>query len=220
MHIYTHLVIAKELQPHLLPQDQADYYLGSIIPDVRYLSGARRQQTHLNAAQLLAYKQRFPHLESFLLGYLVHCETDLLDLSRSLFQSTPVRVLGTLRQLQLAGLLIESHFLEHTRIHPPLASGSNEMLAALGIDPAHVIRFAEGVRRFLSAPSIAAELEALQTARIVTKPPARIYTNLVSAFEHSRMLRKLIFSAVPVEQVAEKLPSILLASPAIKNFAE
>ncbi|HSV85064.1 MAG TPA: hypothetical protein VLH85_00720 [Levilinea sp.] len=218
MHIYTHLVLAHALLPHLKPSDSPAYYLGAIIPDIRYLAGARRAQTHLTAIQLLAYRQRYPHLESFLLGYLIHCEMDLIDLSRVLFEHTPLRLLNSLRQLQLAGVLLESHFLEHSHIHLNLADDSNEMLANLGIQPEQVCAFAHGVSRFLENPSFQAELVALQAATILQSRRMRAYLRLVTFFENSHWLRHVLFGRLPVARVAAQLPAILLGSPLIKRL--
>jgi len=218
MHIYTHIVLAHALESHLKPDDPPAYYLGAVIPDVRYLAGTRRAATHPTAIQLLDYFQRYPHLESFLLGYLVHCEIDLLDVSRALFDRTPLRFFSTLRRLQLGGVLIESHFLENTRVQPPLSNGSNDMLAALGIEPEHVRRYAEGVRRFLQEPSFEAELAALQEAQILESAHLRALLRALQFFESSRGLRRLLFRRVPAAETAEKLPAILLASPVIQGF--
>jgi hypothetical protein len=218
VHIYTHLVLAHSLQPHLQPSDPPAYNLGSIIPDVRYLAGARRRQTHLTALQLLAYGQRFPHLASFLLGYQVHCEIDLLDLTRLLFEHTPFRLLRPLRQLQLSALLIEEHFLENTRINPVISAESNEMLSELGIEAQHVHQFAEGTRRFLEQPSLQAELTALQDANVLQDRRAHAYLRLIQLFENSRRLRRFLFQKAPVAETANRLPAILLKSPVLKTF--
>jgi hypothetical protein len=218
LHIYTHLVLAHALQPHLQPGDPPAYFLGSIIPDVRYLAGTRRRQTHLTALQLLAYGQRFPHLESFLLGYQVHIEIDLIDLTRVLFEHTPFRLLSPLRQLQLSAILIEEHFLEHIRINPPLSDESNDMLSDLGIEAEHVRQFAQGARRFLEQPSLQAELLALQDAQILQDRRAHAYLRMIQLFENSRRLRRFLFQKVPLAETAARLPSILLKSPVLKTF--
>jgi hypothetical protein len=218
VHIYTHIVLAHALEPRLRPPDLPAYYLGAIIPDVRYLAGARRQHTHLTAVQLLDYKQRYPHLESFILGYLVHIEIDLIDLSRVLFQHTLLKRLNSSRKLQLAGVLIESHYLEHARVEPPLAEDSNAMLADLGIHPDHVRQYARGARQFLKNPSFQAELVALQDAQVLENQRMRVYLRLAQVFEGSRLLRKVLFRNIPTAEVAAKLPSVLLASPILKGY--
>lgn len=218
MHIYTHLVLAHALLPHLKPPDEPAYYLGAIIPDIRYLAGARRRQTHLTAIQLLAYRQRYPHLESFLLGYLVHCEIDLIDLSRALFGQTPLRLLKPLHRLQLAGVLIESHFLEQDHIEVRLADDSNEMLTELGIQPQQVRMFAQGARRFLENPSFRAELAALQAEPLLHSRRMKAYLRLVTFFENRHGWRRFFFGGAPVAEIAATLPAILLASPVMKEF--
>jgi hypothetical protein len=218
--IYTHLILAGELEHYLQPDDPAAYYLGSIIPDVRYLNGIPRQQTHLSPKQIHEYQKRYPHLKSFLAGYLVHCEIDLLDLTRVLFERTHLRWLGKMHQLQLAGVLIESYFLEEARFNPPIALENNEMLNELGITAGAVYQFAAGVRQFLQAPSFQSELAALQDARILANRRMRAYIRLIQAFERSRWLRKILFTGVPVAGISHNLPAILLASPEIQKMSE
>jgi hypothetical protein len=220
MHIYTHIVLAGELEYHLKPDNPAEYYLGAVIPDVRYLTGITRQQTHLNAAQIMTYLQRYPHLKSFLMGYLVHCEIDLLDLTRVLFERTPLRLLRKLRQIQLAGILIESHYLEQVQFNPSLAQEGNEMLDEIGIDSASVHQFAAGTAQFLQDPSFQTELAALQSARILENPRARAYFYFLPIFDRSRWLRKILFASVPVAGIANNLPAILLASPVFTPFRD
>jgi hypothetical protein len=220
MHIYTHIVLAGELEYHLKPDNPAAYYLGAVIPDARYLTGTSRQQTHLNAAQIMIYLQRYPHLKSFLMGYLVHCETDLLDLTRILFERTPLRWLRKLRQLQLAGILLESHYLEHVQFNPPLSLEGNEILDEIGIDSASVQQFAAGTAQFLQDPSFQAELAALQAARILKNQRARAYLHFLPIFEHSHWLRKILFTSVPIAGVANNLPAILLASRVFTPFRD
>jgi hypothetical protein len=218
--IYTHLILAGELEHYLRPDDPAAYYLGSIIPDVRYLNGIPRQQTHLSPKEILAYQERYPHLRSFLSGLLVHCEIDLLDLTRVLFERTHLRWLSKMHQLQLSGVLIESYFLEEARFNPPIALENNEMLHELGIAAESVYQFTAGVRQFLLAPSFHSELAALQDARILASRRVRAYIRLIQAFERSRWLRKIVFTGVPVAGIANNLPAILLASPEIQQMSE
>jgi hypothetical protein len=217
MYIYTHIALAAELEKYLQPADPAAYYLGAVIPDVRYLSGIRRHKTHLTAAQIMALRQRFPHLESFLLGYLVHCEIDLIDLTGVLFANSPLRGLSSLRQLQLAGILMENHYLQHVSISPTLSFESNEVLQEMGIRAFHVHQFAQSAAKFLAAPSLQAEFKALHHEGQHQKTKSRIYLRLIQAFESSPRLWKILFQGIPAAQVGEKLPGILLASPALNQ---
>jgi hypothetical protein len=219
MFIYTHIALAAELEKYLQPADPAAFYLGAVIPDVRYLSGIRRHKTHLPAAQIMALRQRYPHLESFLLGYLVHCEIDLIDLTGVLFTNSPLRLLGSLRQLQLAGILMENHYLQHVSISPPLSFESNEVLQEMGISAFHVHQFAQSAAKFLADPSLQAEFKALSHEGQHQKTKTRIYLRLIQAFESSPRLWNILFQGIPAAQAGEKLPEILLASPAVNKLS-
>jgi hypothetical protein len=219
MFIYTHIALAAELEKYLQPVDLAAYYLGAVIPDVRYLTGIRRNKTHLTGVEIMALMQRFPHLESFLLGYLIHCEIDLIDLTRLLFAASPLRLLNSLRQLQLAGIFMENHYLQHVSISPPLSFESNEMLEETGIRADHVHQFAQSAANFLAAPSLQAEFRALYDQRQQSKTKARLYLRLIQAFEINPRLWNIIFKGIPAAEAAEKLPEVLLASPALRKLS-
>ena len=129
---YTHLVIASKLEPLVGPEDLAEYYWGAVAPDMRYVAAMRRAQTHLSAQQIIELGQRYPHLGSFLQGYLVHCLADQMDLGRVFFRHLPFCLLkGTLTQRHLA-VLLELYYLEHQVVNPTLSGTHNEVLGELG----------------------------------------------------------------------------------------
>ena len=77
---YTHILIASFLESLIKPENLGDYYWGATAPDVCYLASLRRDQTHLSSKVILDDIIRYPHLKSFLQGYLVHCLTDEVKL--------------------------------------------------------------------------------------------------------------------------------------------
>ena len=62
MNPYSHYLLASKAAPLIQPDHPAEYYLGSIIPDIRYLAGIRREQTHLSRARIQEYRSAYPHL--------------------------------------------------------------------------------------------------------------------------------------------------------------
>jgi hypothetical protein len=46
MNLYSHAVLANQLQSLVDPVNPAEYLWGTVAPDIRYLVGLRRQTTH------------------------------------------------------------------------------------------------------------------------------------------------------------------------------
>ncbi len=65
MNPYSHYLLASKIAPFIKPVCLEAYYLGSIIPDVRYLAGMRRDQTHISQAQIREYLISYPNLDFF-----------------------------------------------------------------------------------------------------------------------------------------------------------
>jgi len=83
MLFYAHLCLAKlALErggiPIRNPGDISQYYLGAALPDIRYISGQPRDQTH-PAAQDFLKLHHPPELYAFCFGYLVHLVIDELE---------------------------------------------------------------------------------------------------------------------------------------------
>jgi hypothetical protein len=110
--LYLHLSIAKEaaelLRHPVVDSNMGDYLLGAISPDVHYVSGSSRQETHFfdldkkeyESGACLLFKVH-PELgnenklgdpiKSFIAGYLSHLITDevwILDIYRPFFGSS------------------------------------------------------------------------------------------------------------------------------------
>lgn len=86
---YSHLVIAAKLEALVNPKDVQEYYWGAIAPDIRYLAAMQRQQTHIPSQRIVDFISQYPHLKSFLQGYLVHCIIDEIELDQIFSPNLP-----------------------------------------------------------------------------------------------------------------------------------
>ncbi len=81
-----HLAIAKELKNNLKIEDEKDYYLGSIAPDISKQIGQDRSISHFiintrkDIPNIDIFVKRYPTFKynSFDLGYFIHLYTDKL----------------------------------------------------------------------------------------------------------------------------------------------
>jgi len=81
-----HLAIAKELKDKFKIEDERDYYLGSIAPDLSKQIGETKYESHFlmnsmdNVPNIDLFVKRYPTFKynSFNLGYFIHLYTDKL----------------------------------------------------------------------------------------------------------------------------------------------
>lgn len=81
-----HLAVAKKLKKHLNINDEKDYYLGSIAPDISKQIGEDRDISHFiintrkDTPNINLFISRYPNFKynSFSLGYFIHLYTDKL----------------------------------------------------------------------------------------------------------------------------------------------
>ena len=79
-----HLAVAKELLKRIKVDNQYDYYLGSIAPDIAKQIGISRDDSHFikntfnGIPNIALFKQRYPNVTdySFNVGYFTHLYTD------------------------------------------------------------------------------------------------------------------------------------------------
>src|SRR6185503_5322806 len=107
MNPYSHLVIASKVEALVDPENAQEYYWGAIAPDIRYLAAMPRNQTHLPSQRIVGFMSRFPHLKSFLQGYLVHCLSDEIELGEVFFQHFPFSILKSKMSHQQLAVILE-----------------------------------------------------------------------------------------------------------------
>ena len=75
----THIVLAnKVFNKYFSDKDKADFYRGTVFPDVRYLGGIRRSETHFEDVTFFDVKKE----DSFFAGFKLH---SLIDRIRERF---------------------------------------------------------------------------------------------------------------------------------------
>ncbi len=194
MYIYTHLVTASQMEPVLRPADRHAYYLGAIVPDLRYMAGIPRDGTHLPLRDIAAWLERYPHLHDFILGYLVHCALDELEIRQVVFRKLPLAPVQSLMRRKLAHTLLETYYIDHTVVTICLPEYGNEILDRLGLTEPLVCEFTGWLNRFLREPSFEMELEFLREALFSSgNPRFRRLMGPLLAFQRSPTLKRLLW---------------------------
>jgi hypothetical protein len=202
MNPYSHLHIAAQLENDIRPTKPAEYYWGAVAPDVRYTAGVPRTQMHPSPRNILAFREKYPHLESFVQGYLVHCLTDLVDLKelfaqRILFRPVMKRVAGP-----FLPVLVETYSIERKRLKVEIDSQPNEMLRDLGIADAASEKFAGIIRDYTSAQTAEAAFELILSLNM-EKRGANVekYMDAARAFARNPIIKPLLFALANLEKL-------------------
>jgi hypothetical protein len=214
---YSHLVIASQIAPNLELTNLQDYYWGAIAPDVRYAAGMRREQTHIPVERIQGLMQQYPHLRSFLQGYLVHTLTDEINLEDVCYPRFPFSVLKRRLTRQHLAVVLEFFYIENTKIAASITGTHNEVLRELGLQEADCTKFAQFMDHYTTLTSLdgrVAELVRLmgfENDRRVEK-----YIAAARNFEERWLLKNVLFLGIRmgrinltiVSQVSTKLKTI------------
>jgi hypothetical protein len=200
MNPYSHYLLASKVAPFLQPDRLEEYYLGSIIPDIRYLAGMRRDQTHLGRAQIQQYRSAYPHLDSFLRGYQVHCLIDEIELARVASSAFPFnffkRVLGKGFSQQQIAVLVEMFFMQSTHMDWQIMEDHNEVLTDLGITPAQTETYLDAMKEYLPAPSFETALSCFQKIGWMKSSRSEKYLQAYQSIERNRVLKTFLLLAI------------------------
>jgi hypothetical protein len=200
MNPYSHLYIAAQLEKDLQPTNLAEYYWGAIAPDVRYVARVHREQTHLPPEQIAAFFEKYPHLESFIQGYLVHRFTDLLDLRAFLRQRVLFWPFTFMNAKRLIPVIVETYYIETTHLEVTLSGTPNEILRELKISDEQAKTWAATVQPFLSAPSFETALEFLQRMKNGNTKIDQ-YLNAANLIDQFRLVKPILFALADMEKL-------------------
>ncbi len=197
---YSHFVIATRVITLVRPQDESEYYWGSIIPDIRYLAEMRRAQTHIDEQRIREFTVRYPHLKSFLQGYRLHCLIDEIDLQEVVGKTFPLNIInwmfkGKVAQSQLA-MLVELYFLQTAPPGRSISGVHNEVLAELGITPAQVDIFLPAIQAYIHSPCFESIFSTFQHIGMLNTSGAEKYLKAARQLQKNVLLRNLLMAAV------------------------
>jgi hypothetical protein len=208
---YSHIIIANQLEVVVHPENPREYYWGAIAPDVRYLvKGMRRDQTHLSSAELLVFIEQYPHLASFLQGYLVHCLTDQLDLPEFLQRKYPSSRQKNNLSPQQCTLILEFFNILRTKPTSKLISEThNVFLNDIGIGAGQAQRFARAMNQYLPSPSLSSIFTLYRN--LGTGGNARIekYRQAVRQFQRNWFLRQMTLCGLHIGDINREIESLV-----------
>jgi hypothetical protein len=218
MHPFSHLVIASELEKDIQPRQTNEYYWGAVVPDIRYVTEMERSQTHLSTESILAYMNKYPELDSFIKGYLIHCLTDLVDLHALLNQRILFRPILQSLPYQFVPVMLESYFIEHTKLEIELAAKPNNLLTDLKINAEYISIFSTLIKPFVTNPSFESALEFLKTLGH-NNPRIEKYVNAARSFDGNILLKSVLFTLSNIPKLKQQALSEICSTEAFKQIS-
>ena len=197
MNPYSHIVVASKLESLVDPKDNQEYYWGAIAPDIRYLAGMQREQTHVPPEKILGFMSQYPHLKAFLQGYLVHCLCDEIELRRVFFQHFPFSILKSRMSHQQVAILLELYYFENERVNRTLSESHNEVLSQLGLSATQSTKLSKTISQYARSSSFEsritdlARLLGLENDRRIDK-----YMSAAKRFQNNRLLKNGLFFGI------------------------
>jgi hypothetical protein len=166
MHPYSHAYLARWLEAMVRPEQPGEYLWGAVFPDVRYLSGLPREQTHLPLPCYPELAVQYPRWRAFLQGCLVHCLLDEVDLGRQVGAAFPLNFVQAFTRKpfsrQRLSTLVEFHYLQIGAPLQPCEAAANPLTEAWGVREGDIRDYAQAMQTYLAHPALETGLEAYQ----------------------------------------------------------
>lgn len=217
MHLYSHLISARELRPWLEPRDEAEYYWGAIAADVRYLARLPRRRTHPALEAAAGWAEKYPARRDFGLGYLAHVLADERDAAGFLYDGIPWRWLRRRLSRPLAAAALELALTDAARAWPAAerlalrVSGEyNEILAGLGVPEAAAEAYARAANAYIAEPSFAAAQGLFRGLGLGGNARLARYLRWAGLVERSPLLRKFLVGGVDLGRLMGRITADLV----------
>ncbi len=218
MNPYSHLVIAAQLENEIQPASREEYFWGAVAPDARYAAGVPRQQTHLAPEEIVKCLGKYPELESFIQGYLVHRLTDMLHIHLLLAQRILFWPMLPLVSGRFIYVLVESFYLQNMPMNFTLSGSPNALLRDLGIADEHSLAFAEAIRPFAAAPSFETAAGFLRSLRRNSAQVEK-YVEAGRAIQRNRYLIPFLFKIANLPRLNQQALAALRRDPILRRVA-
>lgn len=208
MNPYSHIVVASKLETLVDPENDQEYYWGTIAPDIRYPAAVQRQQTHISSRRIVDYIAHYPHLKSFLQGYLIHCLSDEIELEQIFFRHFPFSIFRSKLSRQKIAVILELYYFEAHRVSKILSGSHNEVLSELGLSAALSAKFSQAISQYVCSSSFESHLSELSEL-LGLENDSRIDQYLAAAkrFEENWLLKNSLFFGIRTGQISEQIIS-------------
>ncbi|HMB24002.1 MAG: hypothetical protein ACM33V_08765 [Chloroflexota bacterium] len=206
MNPYSHVVIASKLESLVKPENPAEYYWGAIAPDVRYIAGVPRGQTHLPAQKIVEFISRYPNRKSFIQGYLVHCLSDEVHMGEIFFRQFPFSVLKRELSYQHIAVVLELFCFENEKVNISMSGTHNEVLTELGVNEVTSAKLASSIGQYV----MAGEARLAELFRLLgPKDSSHLekYIKAATSFQKNWLLKNTLFFGIRQGKIVDTIVS-------------
>lgn len=166
---YSHLALASYIarKSHINITDE--FYLGSVIPDVRYFTGEPRDTYHFSINHLNEISQQHPSSESFVIGYGIHLiidETWADKNIRSIYKKQFPRILQSRINIRIMEVLLELFCLQHRAVpEANIIPSPNGITDALNLNPSgNLAKAASTLQEYVKSRSLQTAVSAAENS--------------------------------------------------------
>lgn len=210
----THLYLAKAVEAQYNIENLDEYYLGTILPDIRYFTGVPRSATHLSIKKinlLMAGKK----LKDVSRGIKVHLAIDEMAHEGAVYreakQNFPI-ILQKIINTQLLNIIFDLYALQHFKTQPKITLSSQyfDEFASLSIAQTQLLDYTSKINSILEGLEISqVEKVILSTNRLKQNKKVAVY----------RILGKIMFSFPWLKNylIATALPSFITFENELKK---
>jgi hypothetical protein len=173
---------------------------------MRYVAAMRRKQTHVSPRRILNWMEPYPHLVSFLQGYLVHCLADQIDLVQLFTRRLPLAAFKGRLTHHHCAILLELFCIERRPVRCDLSGMHNEVLDELGLSEQVSARFAQFAGKYARSAYETGRLSVTPVPGLEADDPriAR-YVAAIEAFQRRRALKKALFLGIRAGGVLRRI---------------
>ena len=210
MNPYSHIVMAAKLEALVKPENTQEYYWGAVAPDIRYLAAMPRHQTHIPVEKVLGFISQYPHLKSFLQGYLVHCLCDEIELGQVFFQHFPFSMFKGKMLRQQVAVMLELYFFENEKVNKSLSGSHNQVLSELGLNETLSTKLSQSISQYATSASFEARISDLaRLLNLENDPRIDKYMAAAKRFQKNRLLKNGLFFLIRRGKISEQLVVIV-----------
>jgi len=199
MNLYAHAVLANHLLPLVKPADPAEYLWGTVIPDIRYLTGMRRNVTHLPDEEIMGWFVRYPDRESFIQGYRVHCLLDRINTVQVIGGKFPLNLVSRIRRKpfssQQMAVIVELYYQKTAPQGVTLNGSHNAILDELGVSAEQSEVYASALGDYLAAPSFETAMIVFPRLGVIEDSRVEKYVSAYRGIQNNRLLLWMMTSS-------------------------
>ncbi|MFH0818582.1 MAG: hypothetical protein V1898_01155 [Patescibacteria group bacterium] len=202
MLLLAHLYLAKEVKNNFQISDEKEYYLASILPDIRYFVDVPRSKTHFTVHEL---NNKLHNINKDLLnGYAVHLLSDKFIQEFELYSK--VRncfpcIIKNIIKPNIVNIFLDLYFLEKLKQEKKLEISNNyyEEFNNLEISKESFNRFYSSTSKIIFTLSInTVTQEVFNNNNLSSNRKVRCYLKLSQLVLSSNLLKKYIIKKIDI----------------------